>query len=415
MAYAFYLNIPTNEIDEFVENHEQNSLFQCSKWAQVKNNWEHFFTGVKDGDKIVGTALVLKRNMPLGKSLFYIPRGPVMDYHNQELVSFFIENLVSLAKKHHAISLRFDPNVYSKKYAYETKDDNHDRENEDIVSYLTSIGTKHNGYTINIEEATQPRFNASTHSCDYLTKLDKKVRQSIKTAEKKGAEFYEGHEYIHEFAQAMKYTEERKGVALRNESYFQRMADIYGDQCIIMVAKLNFDKQIKKLEMEIQQAEKEMLETPYQKQKNQYQLKITNATKELEKLKEEKQKEGKEEIILSGKLAIFNKNRMEFVYAGNNAEYLRFRTIYALYAKYFDIAEKMNIDYVSMGGIEGTLDDGLTKFKSSWNMEVEEYIGEFNYILDPIMYKAFDDIYPWVLKTSAKLRTGKDRVTVKQS
>ncbi len=213
----------------------------------------------------------------------------------------------------------------------------------------------------------------------------------------------------------MKYTEERKGVALRNESYFQRMADIYGDQCIIMVAKLNFDKQIKKLEMEIQQAEKEMLETPYQKQKNQYQLKITNATKELEKLKEEKQKEGKEEIILSGKLAIFNKNRMEFVYAGNNAEYLRFRTIYALYAKYFDIAEKMNIDYVSMGGIEGTLDDGLTKFKSSWNMEVEEYIGEFNYILDPIMYKAFDDIYPWVLKTSAKLRTGKDRVTVKQS
>ncbi len=415
MAYAFYLNIPTNEIDEFVENHEQNSLFQCSKWAQVKNNWEHFFTGVKDGDKIVGTALVLKRNMPLGKSLFYIPRGPVMDYHNQELVSFFIENLVSLAKKHHAISLRFDPNVYSKKYAYETKDDNHDRENEDIVSYLTSIGTKHNGYTINIEEATQPRFNASTHSCDYLTKLDKKVRQSIKTAEKKGAEFYEGHEYIHEFAQAMKYTEERKGVALRNESYFQRMADIYGDQCIIMVAKLNFDKQIIKLEMEIQQAEKEMLETPYQKQKNQYQLKITNATKELEKLKEEKQKEGKEEIILSGKLAIFNKNRMEFVYAGNNAEYLRFRTIYALYAKYFDIAEKMNIDYVSMGGIEGTLDDGLTKFKSSWNMEVEEYIGEFNYILDPIMYKAFDDIYPWVLKTSAKLRTGKDRVTVKQS
>ncbi len=415
MAYAFYLNIPTNEIDEFVENHEQNSLFQCSKWAQVKNNWEHFFTGVKDGDKIVGTALVLKRNMPLGKSLFYIPRGPVMDYHNQELVSFFIENLVSLAKKHHAISLRFDPNVYSKKYAFATKDDNHDRENEDIVSYLTSIGTKHNGYTINIEEATQPRFNASTHSCDYLTKLDKKVRQSIKTAEKKGAEFYEGHEYIHEFAQAMKYTEERKGVALRNESYFQRMADIYGDQCIIMVAKLNFDKQIKKLEMEIQQAEKELLETPYQKQKNQYQLKITNATKELEKLKEEKQKEGKEEIILSGKLAIFNKNRMEFVYAGNNAEYLRFRTIYALYAKYFDIAEKMNIDYVSMGGIEGTLDDGLTKFKSSWNMEVEEYIGEFNYILDPIMYKAFDDIYPWVLKTSAKLRTGKDRVTVKQS
>lgn len=415
MAYTFYLDIPQNEMDEFVENHEQNSLFQCSKWAQVKNNWEHFFTCVKENEEIVGTALVLKRTMPLGKCLFYIPRGPVMDYHNQTLVSFYIEQLVTLAKQHHAIVLRFDPNVYSKKYSYETRCEDHPRCNEDVVSYLTSIGAKHNGYTINIEESTQPRFNAATSSSDYLSKLDKKVRQSIKTAEKKGAEFYQGHEYIHEFAQAMKYTEERKGVALRNESYFQRMADIYGDQCIIMVAKLNFDKQIKKLEEEIKQSQIAMEETPYQKQKNQYQLKITNATKELDKLKEEKQKEGKEEIILSGKLAIFNKNRMEFVYAGNHADYLRFRTIYALYAKYFDIAQQMNIDYVSMGGIEGTLDDGLTKFKSSWNMDVEEYIGEFNYILDPIMYKAFDDIYPWLLKKSAKLRTGKDRVTVKQS
>ncbi len=415
MAYTFYLDIPQNEMDEFVENHEQNSLFQCSKWAQVKNNWEHFFTCVKENEEIVGTALVLKRTMPLGKCLFYIPRGPVMDYHNQTLVSFYIEQLVALAKQHHAIVLRFDPNVYSKKYSYETRCEDHPRCNEDVVSYLTSIGAKHNGYTINIEESTQPRFNAATSSSDYLSKLEKKVRQSIKTAEKKGAEFYQGHEYIHEFAQAMKYTEERKGVALRNESYFQRMADIYGDQCIIMVAKLNFDKQIKKLEEEIKQSQIAMEETPYQKQKNQYQLKITNATKELDKLKEEKQKEGKEEIILSGKLAIFNKNRMEFVYAGNHAEYLRFRTIYALYAKYFDIAQQMNIDYVSMGGIEGTLDDGLTKFKSSWNMDVEEYIGEFNYILDPIMYKAFDDIYPWLLKKSAKLRTGKDRVTVKQS
>lgn len=415
MAYTFYLDIPQNEMDEFVENHEQNSLFQCSKWAQVKNNWEHFFTCVKENEEIVGTALVLKRTMPLGKCLFYIPRGPVMDYHNQPLVSFYIEQLVTLAKQHHAIVLRFDPNVYSKKYSYETRCEDHPRCNEDVVSYLTSIGAKHNGYTINIEESTQPRFNAATSSSDYLSKLDKKVRQSIKTAEKKGAEFYQGHEYIHEFAQAMKYTEERKGVALRNESYFQRMADIYGDQCIIMVAKLNFDKQIKKLEEEIKQSQIAMEETPYQKQKNQYQLKITNATKELDKLKEEKQKEGKEEIILSGKLAIFNKNRMEFVYAGNHADYLRFRTIYALYAKYFDIAQQLNIDYVSMGGIEGTLDDGLTKFKSSWNMDVEEYIGEFNYILDPIMYKAFDDIYPWLLKKSAKLRTGKDRVTVKQS
>ena len=115
MTYTFHLDTDPLLMDSFVENHEQNSLYQCSKWAEVKNNWDHFFTSCLEGDKIVATALVLKRKMPFGKCLFYIPRGPVMDYHNPELVSFFLDHLVSLAKQHHAIALRFDPNVFSRK------------------------------------------------------------------------------------------------------------------------------------------------------------------------------------------------------------------------------------------------------------------------------------------------------------
>lgn len=153
-----------------------------------------------------------------------------------------------------------------------------------------------------------------------------------------------------------------------------------------------------------------MDETPYKKQKNQFKQFISNAQKEIETLKKEHAKESKDEIILSGKLAIYNKNRMEFVYAGNNAEYLRLRTIYLLYKKYFDICVEKGIQYVSMGGIEGTLDDGLTKFKSSWLLDIEEYIGEFNIVLDPMMYAAFDKVYPFLLKQAARIRSGKKEV-----
>lgn len=412
MSFVFIENCDPVEMDEFVENHEQNSLYQCSKWAEVKNNWGHFFVCIKDEDKIVATALILKRSFPLGKCLFYIPRGPVMDYKNHELVSFMFSSLKKLAKQHHAIAIRFDPNVLSRKYPYKEVNDDHSLDNTDVIDFLKSIDAKHKGYTKFISESTQPRFNAVMCPDHYMDKLDHKVKQSIHTAERKGAEFYEGHEYIHEFAQAMKYTEERKGVALRNEAYFKNMADIYGDHCIIMVAKLNFSRQIQKLEKEIEDAKKQLEDTPYKKQKNAFQQTINNSSKELKILKEEYQKEGQDEIILSGKLAIFNKNRMEFVYAGNNAEYLRIRTIYALYAKYFDISEKLGIHYVSMGGIEGSLTDGLTKFKSSWNMEIEEYIGEFNIVLDTIMYTAFDYLYPKLLKLVAKKKTGKNLVTV---
>ena len=37
-------------------------------------------------------------------------------------------------------------------------------------------------------------------------------------------------------------------------------------------------------------------------------------------------------------------------------------------------------------------------------MNVEEYIGEFNIILDPLMYTAFDSIYPSLLKLAAKMK-----------
>ena len=50
------------------------------------------------------------------------------------------------------------------------------------------------------------------------------------------------------------------------------------------------------------------------------------------------------------------------------------------------------------------LDDGLTLFKSNWIMNVEEYIGEFNVVLDPFMYKMFDEFYPKIHSLSAKIR-----------
>lgn len=411
MSYQFDMNIPAEEMDAFVVEHEQNNLFQCSPWAKVKNNWGHYFTGVRDENGVLkATALVLVRRMPLGKTLFYIPRGPVMNYHDAELAAFFIGELKKLAKKNRAIVLRFDPNVYSRKYFYAEKDQKHTYENNDVIELLKSLGCRHKGFTTMIGEATQPRFNAALDCpADYYEKLDHKTKQSINTAVKKGAKLYMGHEYIHEFAQAMQFTEQRKGVVLRNEEYFRNMAEVYGDHCIITVAKLNFPEQIAKIDADIAEAEKQLEGCTSKKQRNLLEQRIRNDHKDRDILAGEYEKEGKDEVILAGKLAVYNKNRMEFFYMGNNADYLRIRSSYLLYKTYLDLCVELGITYVSMGGVEGTLDDGLTHFKSSWLMQVEEYIGEFNMVLDPLAYKAFDEIYPYLLQQAVRLRTGKKK------
>ncbi len=55
---------------------------------------------------------ILKRKIPfLGKSIFYSPRGPVVNFHDREQLSILISRIQDLAKKHKAIVLKIDPEI----------------------------------------------------------------------------------------------------------------------------------------------------------------------------------------------------------------------------------------------------------------------------------------------------------------
>ena len=406
MAYIFHTDTDPAKMDAFVMSSDQNTLFQCSKWASIKDNWDHCFYSVSEDGKIVASAMALIRSMPLGRTLMYIPRGPVMDYDNDELVTFMLDHIKKEAKKHKAIAVRFDPSVLSRRYSYRNRNEQNPYHNQKVIDKLVAYGAKHKGFTIRIEESTQPRFNAEMDvTPDYKDHLEHKTAKCIRAAQHKGITVSQGKEYIHDFATAMHYTEVRKQVALRNEDYFRHMMDVYGDQAICMVARINFPQQINKLQKEIEENENR-LNSPDLKKKEKAAVKqaLANDTKELEKLREDYQREGKDEVITCGILAVYNDHLMELFYMGNNPDYMRMYSSYLLYAMCLDRCVELGIEQCSFGGIEGTLDDGLTLFKSNWIMNVEEYIGEFNIVLDHLMYTAFDSIYPRVLKLAAKIR-----------
>ena len=91
--YKFHIDTNKVAFDAFVQEHAYASLLQGSKWSLIKDNWGHQFVSVTKEDTIVATAMILIKHMPLGFTLFYIPRGPVMDYENEELVCFFFAEL----------------------------------------------------------------------------------------------------------------------------------------------------------------------------------------------------------------------------------------------------------------------------------------------------------------------------------
>lgn len=403
--YKFNTDVDLKEFDEFVMNSNQNSLFQCSSWALVKENWDHIYTSVTEENKIVGTALVLVRKMPLNSTLFYIPRGPVMDYKNEELVTFYLENLKKLAKAHKAMAIRFDPSILSRFYSYKDRNEDMPYENEDVISLLKKLGCEHKGYTIKIEESTQPRFNAEMDvTSDYFDCLEHKTAKCVRAAIHKGIEVRNGKEEVKNLAIAMHYTEVRKQVALRSEDYFNHMMNVYGEKAICMSASLNFPRQLQSLKDSISLKQEQLQNNPTKKQKATLEREIAQDEKEYQKLEEDYKREGKDEVITSGILACYNDNLMELFYMGNNPDYLRMYSSYLLYKLCLDKCVELGITRCSFGGIEGTLDDGLTLFKSNWLMNVEEYIGEFNLVLNKPLYYAFDTIYPKTLKFAAKLR-----------
>ena len=114
--YHYQLGISASEHDDFVIQSDQTNLLQSSSWAKIKDNWGNERVGFYQEDQLVAVASILIQPLPLGFSMLYIPRGPIMDYQNKELVSYVIQSLKKIAKQYKALFVKFDPSLFLSKH-----------------------------------------------------------------------------------------------------------------------------------------------------------------------------------------------------------------------------------------------------------------------------------------------------------
>lgn len=87
---------------------------QSRAWARVKqaSGWKPFYLMLKDDEGIRAGALVLRRGIPgTGPSLLYAPRGPVLDWMDQDVMNKFAEGLYELARQARAFVVQVDPAI----------------------------------------------------------------------------------------------------------------------------------------------------------------------------------------------------------------------------------------------------------------------------------------------------------------
>ena len=393
--YSYKIGISAEEHDEFVKKSSQTNLLQSSDWAKIKDNWGNERLGVYQDQKLVAVASILIQPLPLGFTMLYIPRGPIMDYQNSELVAFMLQSIKTYAKSKRAVFAKFDPSLFLRKglIGQEAKDQEATLE---IIQSLKECGVEWVGRTEDMGETIQPRFQANIYK-EYFTEdqLSKSTKQAIRTARNKGVEvIFGGTELLDEFAALMKKTEARKGIHLRGKDYYEKLLTTYAGQSYITLSRINLAQRLASLK---EQLEKNQAEASRFNEKTKP-GKIDNNRQEKERLEEEIQflnqelKDGQEIVSLSGTLTLEFGGTSENVYAGMDENFRRYQPAILTWYETAQHAFDRGATWQNMGGVENQLDGGLYHFKSKFNPMIEEFVGEFNLptsILYPLVNKAY--------------------------
>ena len=394
------VEIKENEYREFTNKHNVHFLqsYEWGKVAKTRGN-KPFYCGLYDDNKLVATALLLKKNLIFGYSYFYIPRGFTIDYNDFNLIKEFTLNLKDFLKKEKAIFCRIDPDI-----KLHTIDENANviegENNYELVSFLEKIGYKHRKLTY-FFETTQPRFTFRIDLNKSEEELDKNysqmVRHHIKRANKYGVKVEEGNrDSIKEFVRLMKLTEKRQNFYSHADKFYYDFYDIFKDHLIVLLASVNLNDVISYLDAEIA------------KNDERYEKLILEKEKYLEMLKKQ------EKYYVSGYYMVTYGNKSWYLYGANDMDFKNLYGNYKLFDYQIKKAKSLGSMYFDEFGTVGKPNSnsnlvGLHEFKKKWGGEYTEFIGEFDLILNKVLYILYDKLIPiyhkivnWKLKRGVK-------------
>ena len=385
--YRYQLGIPLSEYDDFVKEHPMVNLLQSSAWEKVKSDWNHERLGVYEGEKLLAVASILIKSLPLGYKMFYIPRGPILDYRDTEVLKFVLQSIKSYARSKKAIFVTFDPSICQSQHLV-NQDKTEYPENLVLVETLGQLGVKWSGQTAEMDDTIQPRIQAKIYKENFEEdKLSKSTKQAIRTARNKGLEVqYGGLELLDSFSELMKKTEKRKDIHLRNEVYYKKLLDNFKEDSYITLTSLDVSKRLRELEEQLEKnrvvAEKFSDATKPSK--------VQENIKEKERLEVERDflqgymNEGKSNIPLAATLSLEFGNTSVNLYAGMDDAFKRYNAPILTWYETARYAFERGMVWQNLGGVENSLNGGLYHFKEKFNPTIEEYLGEFTMPTHPL-------------------------------
>ena len=381
----FLTDINNEKYTEFIKSHKHGNMMQAIEWSSIKNTWGAVRVAVSDDeDNIIAAAQVLTR-----KGLWYVPRGPILDYNNKELLGFFLTNLKKFAKTKQAKLVKLDiPIAVKDEKLANFKDVDVDRSNDELIKTFKSYGYNHKGFSLDMSSTIQPRFNTVTKLEQPVPDLfSKDTRRLIRDADKKFVEVRRcGKENLDDFLFALACTEKRKNISLRGREYFENLLDTFGDNALLYISYINVEKALKECHNRKENLEREIEELGEKspKKKRTLEEQVAGTEKLIALFNGLEIEDKSKDQVISAAITIAYGNHAEIIYAGMNEDFAKLPAQYKVFSDTMKKAQEMGISEVSMGGIEGSLNDSLLGFKSKFSPNIVEYYGEFDLVISHV-------------------------------
>ena len=353
----------------YISTRSSVSFLQTPAWGNVKGQWRHESLGWFEGEELVGAGLVLLRKVPkISRYLAYLPEGPDLNWENSQDVQEALAALVEYAKAIGVFQVKIGPHAWTRRWS---ADSLKEAISEGEAKSITQVRATHTnnagvglveqlrnlGWSQNAADGTgfgdyQPRFVfqlqlTNRTSEELLSNFNQQWRRNIRKAEKEGVAIEVGNrDSLPAFHDCYTETAQRDKFTPRSLTYFEKMWDVMKQEAPERIAV-------------------------YLAKHPDHERAIASTT-----------------MTRVGKHAWYS-------YGASTTAARDLRPSNAIQWAMISDALESGADVYDMRGISDTLDPqnhlfGLIQFKLGTGGYAQEYVGEWDFVISPILAKAFN-------------------------
>jgi lipid II:glycine glycyltransferase (peptidoglycan interpeptide bridge formation enzyme) len=353
------VNITNKEqLNNFVDRQKHSQFLQSWEWGefQKKVTGDILRLGIQENNQLIAVATIIKKLLPIGKSYFYCPRGPVIkleviaatagqESKKLEVNRLLFDKVRDLVKNEGAIFLRFEPLLdikgqilnfkFSPPWPRPARDEaplkrGRGRDPDDNKMHKKVAGQI--SKTIDVQPSRTLILDLAKSEEELLNNMHQKTRYNIRLAEKKGVKIIKGDiNQFENFWQLTGETSQRDKFRLHSRNYYHKMLEI--DKNFIKLFLAEYDNK-----------------------------------------------------IIAANIVSFFGDTATYLHGASSNKYRNVMAPHLLQWHCIKLAKEQGYKYYDFSGIDENKWPGLTRFKKGFGGSVFEYPGTFDLVFDKKWY-----------------------------